>query len=72
MARKNSKQKRICEAKIKYASKEAAQIVVSKLFKSQGLCKHPYKCKFCGKWHVGSNKRLKIVTQLRKLNEDKI
>jgi hypothetical protein len=72
MARKNSKQKRICEAKVKHASKEAAQSVVGSLFTLYEQCTHPYKCKFCGKWHVGSNKKQKFATQLRKLNKDKI
>lgn len=68
MAKKNARLKRKCANKVKHKSKEAAQIAVKLAFR-KGNCMHPYKCPFCGTWHIGHNAAQRMATELRKLND---
>lgn len=69
LAKKNARLKRKCADKVRHKSKGDAQIAVLKAFR-KGDCQHPYKCPFCGTWHIGHNRAQRISTELRKINNE--
>lgn len=53
-ARRRKLQAHMCGHKIQYLSKEVAQEANVYYHKKFGYWKHPYRCRFCRLWHLGS------------------
>jgi len=55
--------RRSCSGKIRYGDQTGAVrtiISMKKAGKAAGGELHPYKCKFCRKWHIGHNPKRRI------------
>ena len=66
LARKNSRLKKQCEGKKKFASaEEAHKLGVAHLWK-QGKVRAPYRCRFCHKWHITTTDRGFIKEKMMK------
>lgn len=57
MARKNSRLKKQCEGKKKFASAEEAHLKIIAPLWAKGKVMRPYHCRFCHKWHVGHTQK---------------
>jgi hypothetical protein len=56
MASKRRQRRRSCKSKIRHDSEENAWIHAHHL----GVAYHPYRCQFCGGWHVGRLAKEKV------------
>lgn len=65
MPAKNIRNKRKCRHKIAYATREAAEIIVERMYternrrypkniRSRLSVIHSYRCQFCKMWHIGN------------------
>ncbi len=65
MASKRNQRRRSCKSKFKHLDRESAQKHAYRLGKNH----MPYRCKFCGGWHVGRpNKRKRISLSAKARN----
>lgn len=52
MGAKNRRQKRKCMLKKTYGTQRAAERDAAWLLRTKGWHNHPYRCRFCGKFHL--------------------
>jgi hypothetical protein len=54
------KKRKSCRSKIAHSSRDHAMIALKKLQKTNFIFHkmRPYKCKFCGKWHIGRTNKI--------------
>ena len=60
MNRKRRKKRKTCEHKASHSTKNGAMAAIRKTYKKNFIFHKlaPYKCKFCGKWHIGRTKTI--------------
>jgi len=60
MNRKRRKKRKTCEHKTGHNTKKGAMIAIKKTYKNNFIFHklQPYKCRFCGKWHIGRTKTI--------------
>ena len=60
MSKKRRKKRKACELKSSHKTRKAAIIAINKTLEKHFIFHkmRPYKCKYCGMWHIGRSRNI--------------